>query len=42
MGSDAVGDTVTSKTTHVFFVNTDIATEFETALGNIGTIEEVK
>lgn len=42
MGSDAVGDTVTSKTTHVFFVNTDIATEFETALGNIGTVEEVK
>lgn len=42
MGSDAVGDTVTSKTTHVFFVNTAIATEFETALGNIGTVEEVK
>ena len=42
MGSDAVGDTVTSKTTHVFFVNTDIATEFESALGNIGTVEEVK
>lgn len=42
MGSDAVGDTVTSKTTHVFFVNTDIATEFEAALGNIGNVEEIE
>lgn len=42
MGSDAVGDTVTSMTTHVFFVNTAIATVFEAALGNIGTVEEVK
>lgn len=42
MGSDAVGDIVTSQTTHVFFVNTAIATAFEAALGNIGTVEEVK
>lgn len=41
MGSDAIGDTVTSKTTHVFFVNQAIAAQFEAALANIGTVEEV-
>ena len=42
LGTDAVGDTVTSKTIHVFFVNEDIATAFETALGNIGTVKNVE
>lgn len=32
MGGDAVGEVTKSLTTHVFFVNQDIATEFETAL----------
>lgn len=41
MGSDAVGDLVKSKTTHVFYVNTEVAEEFETALGKVGDIETV-
>ena len=32
MGGDAVGEVTKSLTTHVFFVNTDISAEFETAL----------
>ena len=35
MGGDAVGEVTKSLTTHVFFVNTDISAEFETALTTI-------
>jgi hypothetical protein len=42
MGGDAVGEVVKSKTTHVFFVNQAIATEFEAELAKIGTVEEVE
>lgn len=42
MGSDAVGQVVKSATTHVFYVKTDIAAEFEAALANVGTIEEIR
>lgn len=38
MGSSAVGEEVTSTTTHVFYVLKDISSTFETALGSIGTI----
>lgn len=41
MGGDAVGEVVKSKTTHVFFVNQALATEFEAELAKIGTVEEV-
>lgn len=41
LGLNAVGDTVKSQTTHVFYVNTNVAEEFESALGVIGTIEDV-
>lgn len=41
LGLNAVGDTVKSVTTHVFFVNQDVAPSFETALANIGTAVEV-
>lgn len=41
LGTNAVGDVVNSLTTHVFYVKSDLATEFETALGNLGTITEV-
>lgn len=40
LGLNAVGDTVKSVTTHVFFVNQDVATSFETALAKIGTVQE--
>lgn len=36
MGSDAVGDDVTSVTNHVFYVLNSLATEFEGALATIG------
>lgn len=42
MGGDAVGEVVKSKTAHVFFVNQAIATQFETQLAKIGTVEEVE
>lgn len=42
MGGDAVGEVVKSKTTHVFFVNQALATEFEAQLAKIGTVEEVE
>ena len=42
MGGDAVGEVVKSKTTHVFFVNQAIASQFETQLAKIGTVEEVE
>lgn len=39
LGSNAVGDTVVkSRTTHVFYVNQTISSQFETALQKIGTI----
>lgn len=41
MGGDAVGETVKSKTTHVFFVKQDLATDFETQLAKIGTVTTV-
>lgn len=41
-GGAAVGQQVTSKTTHVFYVLSSLATEFETALKVLGTIMEIK
>lgn len=41
-GGAAVGQQVTSKTTHVFYVLDSLATEFETALKVLGTIKEIK
>lgn len=44
LGTNAVGDTVKSVTTHVFYVNQTVATEFETALTTIapeGTLVSV-
>lgn len=35
LGTNAVGDTVKSVTTHVFYVNQSVASEFETALAKI-------
>lgn len=41
MGGDAVGEVTKSMTTHVFYVKEDLATDFETALSNIGTVEAI-
>lgn len=41
MGGDAVGEVTKSMTTHVFYVKEDLATDFETALGNIGTVKAI-
>ena len=41
-GGAAVGQQVTSKTTHVFYVLDSLVTEFETALKILGTIHEIK
>ena len=41
LGDNAVGDLVKSMTTHVFYVKSDIADTFETALQTVGTIVEV-
>lgn len=41
LGSNAVGDVVKSMTTHVFYVKSDLAGTFETALQKIGTITTV-
>lgn len=41
MGGDAVGEVTKSMTTHVFYVKEDLAANFETALGNIGTVEAI-
>lgn len=38
LGLNAVGDTVKSVTTHVFYVNQNVASSFETALAKIGTV----
>lgn len=40
-GGAAVGQQVTSKTTHVFYVLDSLATKFETALEVLGTIHEI-
>lgn len=42
LGDNAVGDEVKSRTTHVFYVKQDLATDFEAALAKIGTVENVK
>lgn len=41
-GGAALGQQVTSKTTHVFYVLDSLATGFETALKVLGTITEIK
>lgn len=41
LGTNAVGDEVKSRTTHVFYVKQDLATAFETALKKVGTLIEV-
>lgn len=41
MGGDAVGEVTRSRTIHVFYVNTDVASQFETALETLGTVIEV-
>lgn len=38
MGGDAVGDMVTSRTTHVFYVNQTVAADFEEGLKKLGDI----
>ena len=38
MGADAVGSPVTSRTTHVFFVNQNVAEDFEAGLVKLGDI----
>jgi hypothetical protein len=40
LGLNAVGQTVTSATTHVFYVKQDLAPDFEKALATIGTVTE--
>lgn len=41
LGLNAVGDTVQSVTTHVFYVKSDLAPDFEAALNKIGNVLEV-
>ena len=41
MGGAAVGQQVKSKTTHVFFVNQTLASEFETQLAKLGTVTTI-
>ena len=42
LGMNAVGDTVKSKTTHVFYVNQSVSSEFEAALGKIAPEAGIK
>lgn len=42
LGTNAVGDMVTSSTVHVFYVKSDLASDFESALEQLGTVTEVK
>lgn len=42
MGGAAVGQQVTSQTTHVFYVHDSVAAKFETALATLGTVTEEK
>ena len=41
LGSDAVGDDVTSITEHVFYVKSDVKVDWEAALAKLGTVTEV-
>lgn len=41
LGTNAVGDLVTSMTTHVFYVNQEVAAEFEAALNEIAPAEGI-
>ena len=41
LGLNAVGDTVKSVTTHVFYVKSDLASAFEALLGQVGSVTEV-
>ena len=41
MGGDAVGEVTKSLTTHVFYVNQDVSTEFEQALATIAPTEGI-
>ncbi len=41
LGSDAVGDDVTSVTEHVFYVKSDVKKDWEAALAKLGTVTEV-
>lgn len=41
LGDNAVGDIVKSRTTHVFYVKSDLAGSFETALQKLGSITTV-
>ena len=38
LGDNAVGDLVKSRTTHVFYVKQDLASDFEAALAKVGTV----
>lgn len=41
LGSDAVGDDVTSITEHVFYVKSDVKVDWEAALAKLGTVTDV-
>ena len=41
LGSDAVGDDVTSVTEHVFYVKSDVKAAWDAALAKLGTVTEV-
>ena len=41
LGSDAVGNDVTSITEHVFYVKSDVKVDWEAALAKLGTVTEV-
>lgn len=41
LGSDAVGDDVTSITEHVFYVKSDVKVDWEAALAKLGTVTEI-
>jgi hypothetical protein len=41
MGSDVVGDTTISRTTHVFYVLSTLSADFKTKLATIGTVSTV-
>lgn len=41
LGMNAVGDVVKSVTTHVFYVKSDLAAEFETELSKLGSLTEI-
>ena len=41
LGSDAVGNDVTSTTEHVFYVKSDVKVDWEAAIAKLGTVTEV-